>query len=317
MRVIFMGTPQFAAGVLDGILNSKHTVTAVITQPDRINARGNKSVPCAVKTLADAQNLPIFQFERIGTELGAIRAISKHADIMVTAAYGQILPQSVLDATKHGVINAHASILPKYRGSSPVQWALINGEAETGITIMRIVLKVDAGDVLLTKKISLSDIENADECLARLTPIAADAIVEALDLIESGRAAFTPQDESQATTVRFLEKSDGLLDFSASALSVYNRVRGVFPWPGAFTPSPIGVLKFIKVAPVVNSIYDVVPTRAGTVIASSDIEGLIIKCGEGAVSVLTIQAENAKAMPIADFLRGKKIPVGTVLGEEI
>ena len=308
MRVIFLGTPEFAVRVLDAINNSGHEVCAVITQPDRINGRNKKTITGAVKSYAIEHGIKVFQFEKISIE-GEETLRSLNPDIMVTCAYGQILKQNILDICP--IINVHASLLPKYRGSSPVQWALINGEKEVGVTIMKTELGIDTGDMLLTESTVLKGDENSEEVLSVLSEIGARLIVKALDIIESGTAKWEKQDESKATHCKMLSKADGKIDFSESALRIKNFIRGMTPWPGAFTKTEKGILKILKADTAESSGGDI----NGEVVVSDPKKGLIVKCGEGYLDLKIIQNENGKAMDSKAYLLGHKISVGSVFGD--
>ncbi len=309
MRVIFLGTPEFALNVLKGIAKSKHTIVGVVTQTDKINARGNKVVFSKVKEFALENNYSVFQYKNISLE-GEQELRALNADIMVTAAYGQILRQNILDICKHGIINVHASLLPKYRGSSPVQWALINGEKTIGVSIMQTELGIDIGDVILSKEITLQGEENSAQALEILSNIGAQAVVEALNFIESGKATFTKQNNLEATHCRMLTKEDGLMDFSKKASELVNFIRGMTPWPSAYTESINGRIKILK---AVECDF-VGGSNFGEVVASDIKNGIIVKCGENYIKVLEIQGENSKAMDAKSYLLGKKLPVGSVLG---
>ncbi len=306
MRVIFLGTPAFAVGVLDRIARSSHEVVCVVTQPDRECGRGKKVSACPVKVYAEEHGIPTRQYEKINLCVEDLRAFD--ADIMVTCAYGQILRQQVLDLCKHGIINVHASLLPAYRGSSPVEWALINGEKEVGVTIMQTELGVDTGAMILQRSIKLDGTENAAETLEKLSVLGADLIVEALDLIEKGKAVFTPQDENKATKCRMFVKEDGKLSFEKSAAEVHNFIRGINPRPGAFVFSEQGRIKVLRALPIEYR----GGSKAGEIVEADPKKGLIVKCGEGYLKLLQIQGENAKPMSSEDYLRGKKLTVGKV-----
>ena len=308
MRVIFLGTPEFSVKVLDAINNSKHEVLAVVTQPDKINSRSNKVILGKVKEYAINNDLQVLQYANISKD-GIEDLINLHPDVMVTCAYGQILKQNVLDVCP--IINVHASLLPRYRGSSPVQWALINGEKEIGITIMKTELGVDTGDMILQRAITLDGDENADEALSKLSVLGSELIVEALNLMEKGEEKYIPQNESEATACKMLQKSDGVIDFSTSATQIKNFVRGMNPWPSAYTKCANGLLKVLK-AEVVDAVGG---EKAGEVVVSDHKNGLVVKCGQGYIKLITIQGENSKAMDAKAYLLGKKIPIGSVLGE--
>lgn len=309
MRVIFLGTPSFAAASLDKIISSRHEVVGVVTQPDRANSRrGNKIIFSPVKVLAEANNIPVFQYENVSKE-GEEELKSLDADIMVTAAYGQILRQNILDICRYGIINVHASLLPKYRGSSPVQWAIINGDERIGVTIMKTELGVDTGDMILKDSIVPDGTENSEEMLDKLSVIGGDLAVKALDLIEEGKAEYTKQDESLATHCRMLRKEDGLMDFDRDATDVVNFVRGMNPWPSAYIDTRYGVIK------VLRAVLSVGQGKAGEVIAASPKTGLIVACRTGAVELTRIKPDNGKEMDAKSYLAGHKIEVGSNIGE--
>lgn len=308
MKVIFLGTPDFAAKVLEGILASRHEVVGVVTQPDRINARGKKITASPVKELAIKNSLPLFQFANISKE-GEEELRALGADIMVTAAYGQILRENILELCPHGVINAHASLLPYYRGSSPVQWAVVNGERTLGVTIMQTERGVDCGDMLMKSSIELTGEENSEEALSKLAEIGAPLTVRALDEIESGTAVWEKQDNSKATYCRMLKREDGKLDFHKSADGIVNFVRGMNPWPGAFTDSEFGVLKITRARKAEGF------GRAGEIISSDPKKGLIVACGDGCVEILRVKAEGGKEMEAKAFLLGHRLKEGSILGE--
>ena len=308
MKVIFLGTPVFALNCLKEIRNSAHTVAAVVTQPDKVNARGNKIVVGPVKAYALENGIPVFQFNNISKE-GEDVLRSFNADIMVTAAYGQILKQNILGLCPEGVINVHASLLPAYRGASPVQRALINGEKEIGVSIMKTELGVDTGAVCLTDSIPTCGLENSDDALEKLSFIGGKLLVRALDEIEKKEAHFIPQDEKYASYSGMFKKEDGKIDFSKTSEEVYNFVRGINPSPGAFTHSENGVLKILKVEPCQGE------GKVGEILVADPKKGLEVACGEGSVRILRLKPENGKEMDAKAYLAGKKLTVGSVLGE--
>lgn len=307
MKVVFLGTPSFAVPVLDAICNSKHKVLAVVTQPDRKSGRHMTVTYSPVKELALEKKLPVYQPENISKELeDTLRSLKP--DCMVTAAYGQILKQNILDICP--IYNVHASILPKYRGSSPVQWALINGDEEVGVTIMKTELGIDTGDILNIKATKLNGNENAEETLEILSKLGSTAIIEALDALENGTAVFTKQDDSKATHCKMLDKEDGLLDFSDTALNIYNKMRGLNPWPSTFTYLNGSRLKVMK-AEIIDYPAEVEP---GTVVVANYKEGIIVKTKDKCLRLIEIQPENGKKMLSTQYLLGKKVEEGTILG---
>lgn len=307
MRVIFLGTPAFAAAVLKAVYASRHKVAAVVTQPDKANSRGNKVVATPVKAAAEELGLPVYGFEKISRDGVAILS-SLGADIMVTAAYGQILSREILALCPHGVINAHGSILPKYRGASPIQCAILEGETELGVSVMKTEYEVDSGGVILTKKIILEGHENCAEATELLAGVAAEGIVEALDLIEDGKAVFTKQNHAEATFCKKISKEDGKIDFSLGATEIINRIRAYTPWPSAYTTTPYGCLKILRAVSIEGNYAG----KAGEIVVI-DKNGITIKCGKGAIKPTEVQAEGARAMDIASFLRGHALTIGTVL----
>ena len=305
MRLIFLGTPDFAVPSLKKIAESNHEIIAVVTQPDRPRNRGVMS-PSPVKETALELGLKVLPYERISRE-GVEDIKNLNPDIMVTCAFGQILSRELLAIPKYGVINEHASLLPKYRGSSPIQWCVINGEKETGVTIMKTAYEVDSGDILFADKTFIGEDETAGELFDRLSILAADSIIKALDLIENGKANFAPQNHNEATFCKMLTKADGLIDWSKSAQQIKDFVRGMNPWPCAYTKLDGMVYKMHKVSVQNNNFSG----NAGQIVMA-DKNGLIVACGDGAISIDIIQAPNCKKMSAKDYLLGHKLQVGSI-----
>lgn len=306
MRILFLGTPDFAVAALERIVGTDNEVVGVVTQPDRKRNRGEVSF-CPVKQFAVEKGIKVYQYESIRKEgVEDIKAINP--DIMITCAFGQIISQEILDIPKYGVINIHASLLPKYRGSSPIQWCLVNGESKTGVTIMRTALAVDSGDILLQKEIDILPEENAGELFDRLAVLGGQAIVEALKIIADGRAVYTPQQESQATHYPMISKEDGKIDWSKSAREVFNKMRGFTPWPSAFTTLDGKLFKILKCV-VSDKIFD---GKEGQVFVEE--RKAYVVCGNGTVELKEVQLEGKKAMPVSDFLLSGKLKTGVVLG---
>ena len=306
MRILFLGTPDFAVAALERIVGTDNEVVGVVTQPDRKRNRGEVSF-CPVKQFAVEKGIKVYQYESIRKEgVEDIKAINP--DIMITCAFGQIISQEILDIPKYGVINIHASLLPKYRGSSPIQWCLVNGESKTGVTIMRTALAVDSGDILLQKEIDILPEENAGELFDRLAVLGGQAIVEALEIIADGRAVYTPQQESQATHYPMISKEDGKIDWSKSAREVFNKMRGFTPWPSAFTTLDGKLFKILKCM-VSDKIFD---GKEGQVFVEE--RKAYVVCGNGTVELKEVQLEGKKAMPVSDFLLSGKLKTGVVLG---
>ena len=305
MRILFLGTPDFAVAALERIVGTDNEVVGVVTQPDRKRNRGEVSF-CPVKQFAVEKGIKVYQYESIRKEgVEDIKAINP--DIMITCAFGQIISQEILDIPKYGVINIHASLLPKYRGSSPIQWCLVNGESKTGVTIMRTALAVDSGDILLQKEIDILPEENAGELFDRLAVLGGEAIVEALEIIKDGKAVYTPQDESKATHYPMISKEDGKIDWSKSAREVFNKMRGFTPWPSAFTTLDGKLFKILKCV-VSDKIFD---GKEGQVFVEE--RKAYVVCGNGTVELKEVQLEGKKAMPVSDFLLSGKLKTGVVL----
>ncbi len=301
MKVIFLGTGEFSATVLEGVLASRHTVAAAVCQPDKVNARNGKIKPSPVSVLAEKNGIPLFKFEKISEGVGELKRFS--ADIMLTAAYGQMLSEEVLELTPHGVINTHASLLPKYRGASPIQSAIEAGEKISGVTIMRTVKKMDAGDIVLQRTVDISGM-NSEECFSVMAKVAAAAVTEALDAIEDGTAEFVPQNEAEASYCKKLKKSDGAVDFNESAHVILNKIRAYYGFPGSYFYYGGKLIKILRAE------FCAAQGAPGEILTADPKKGLVIACGDGAVSVTSIQPEGGKAMPASDYLRGHRMAVG-------
>ena len=315
MKIVFMGTPDFSAVVLEK-LNSVYPVSAVVTGLDKPVGRGYNLAPSPLKVKAIELGIPVLQYAKVSREgLDDIRALKP--DVIVTAAFGQILSDAFLAIPKFAVLNVHASLLPKYRGSSPIQWSIINGDEKTGITIMKTVKAVDAGDVLLEKEIEIGKKETAGELFDRLAILGGEAIVEAISLVESGKATFTPQDESKVTHCSMINKGDGLVDFSKSAKEIDCFVRGMTPWPSAYTHIGEKTLKIfdvekVELSDLEKSNVQFENAKFGEVVLADKNHGLIVKVADGFIRLHVIQLEGSKRMDDTQFLLGRKIDVGTV-----
>lgn len=315
MKIVFMGTPDFSAVVLEK-LNSVYPVSAVVTGLDKPVGRGYYLAPSPLKVKAIELGIPVLQYAKVSREgLDDIRALQP--DIIVTAAFGQILSDAFLAIPKFAVLNVHASLLPKYRGSSPIQWSIINGDEKTGITIMKTVKTVDAGDVLLEKETEIGKKETAGELFDRLAILGGEAIVEAISLVECGKATFTPQDESKVTHCSMINKGDGLVDFSKSAKEIDCFVRGMTPWPSAYTHIGEKALKIfdvekVELSDLQKSNDQFENAKFGEVVLADKNHGLIVKVADGFIRLHVIQLEGSKRMDDTQFLLGRKIDVGTI-----
>jgi len=311
VKLVFMGTPEFAVPSLRALAeDGRYDIVGVFTQPDRPAGRGNRLTACPVKQFALEKGLAVFQFEKIRQPEGVAQLKALAPDVMITAAFGQILTQKILDIPARGTVNVHASLLPKYRGSAPINWCILNGESEAGVTLMLTDIGIDTGDMIASAAVPVGELETAGELTARLSELGAKLLAEKLPEYLAGRLEPVPQDESKASYVPMLEKAMGEVDWTNPAPIIARQVRGFNPWPCAYTDMPGGRLKLYLARPV-EATSDVPP---GTVIASGPKEGLWVRCGEGALEILELQAPGGKRMTAKAYLAGKKIPVGTRLG---
>ena len=310
-RVVFMGTPEFAVPSLKVIADDgRYDIVGVITQPDRPAGRGNKLTACPVKQLALERGLPVYQFERIRRPEGVAQLKALEPDVVITAAFGQILTQELLDIPRFGTLNVHASLLPKHRGSAPINWCIIQGEGQSGVTIMKTDAGMDTGDMLRCAATPIGVLETAGELIGRLSVLGAQLLAETLPDYLEGKIEPVPQDPDQATYEPMLDKAMGEIDWNRPASEIACRVRGLNPWPCAYTDMKDGRLK-LYLARAVAWDTDAAP---GTVVKSSPKEGLFVRCGEGALEVLELQAPGGKRMAAKAYLMGKGIEVGTILG---
>ena len=297
MRVVFMGTPPIAATCLEKIIADGFEVVGVYTQPDRPKNRGMKLTYSAVKEVALAHDLPIFQPENFREDETVEQLRRLQPDVVAVVAYGQILPQRVLDVPARGCINIHASLLPKYRGSAPYQWAVLDGLAETGVSAQYMAAKMDAGDVIGVAKTPIGENETAGQLLDRLAVLGADLLRDTLRQVESGTAVATKQDEAAVTYAPMLDKSMCPIDFTKSARQIHNQVRGLHPWPVATME-----LKGQRFKVHETRVLD----RSGKPgeILELNKQGLVIACGDGAIEIRQLQAEGGKRMAAPDYFRG-------------
>ena len=297
MRVVFMGTPDIAATCLKQILADGFDVVGVYTQPDRPKGRGMKLVASPVKEVAAINGIPVFQPENFKSEEAVRQLRELEPDICAVVAYGQLLPKSVLDVPARGCINIHASVLPKYRGSAPYQWAVLDGLRETGVTAMYLCRKMDAGDIIDVSKTPIGPDETAGELLGRLAVLGADLLSKTLSRFEAGEVAATPQNEAEVSYAPMLDKSMCPIDWNNTAQRVHDHVRGLHPWPVA-TAELAGTKFKIHATAVVEG--SGVP---GTILGLTKT-GLRVACGQGAVEIRSLQAEGGKRMAAPDYFRG-------------
>ncbi len=317
-----MGTPDFARSALEKILDAGHEVVLVVTQPDKPKGRSGQLQVSDVKACALERDLPVFQPDRIRLPENIAKLREYPADIYVVAAFGQILPQEVLDIPRSGCVNIHASLLPRYRGAAPIQQAIIDGERQTGVTIMQMAAGMDTGDILLQRAIPISDDETGGSLFDKLSDLGGELITEALPLIEKGELTPIPQDEELATKCGKLSKDMGRINFLKDASSIRNLVRGLNPWPSAYTYLDKKMLKVWKAKALTEEEFELIagaegaePDKslpAGAVVLTTRKE-IIVRTGKGYLSILELQLEGKKRMSTSDFLLGYKVPNGTVL----
>jgi len=303
-----MGTPEFAVPALRALHENGQDVALVVTQPDRPKGRGRKVIPPPVKEVAVSFGYEINQPASIRTDEFANHMAKYKPDIIVVVAYGHIIPKNILAIPKIATINIHASLLPKYRGPAPIQWAIINGEKETGVTIILMDEGLDTGDILLSSKVEIFPDDTSGTLHDRLSALGADLLIQTIKSFETGNINPIPQDHTQATYAHILKKNDGRMNWEMPAQTLEAFIRGMTPWPGAFTFHGNKRLKIFKAIAI---IIDTVETP-GTVIKRFPDE-LCVATGKGVLSLIKIQSESGKRLLIKDFLRGYKIPPGTVL----
>ena len=304
MKIVFMGTPQAAVPSLERILRDGHDVVAVYTQPDRPSGRGNKIVYSPVKQCAMEHSLPVLQPTKLKTD-DALKTFQSHdADVAVVVAYGRILPEGFLGAYPRGAINVHFSLLPKYRGAAPVNWAIVNGEAETGITTMQMDTGLDTGDILLQKATEIGDEETAVDLMTRLSQLGAELLSETLTKLNELKPQ--PQDHSRATLAPIMKREDGLTDWLMPASEIANRVRGFQPFPTAFTSYGDAKVTIWKAR-----VEDITVDFAAGQIIDAKGDNLIVACGGGtSLRIFEIQPEGKRRMTTRDFLNGCSIKAG-------
>jgi methionyl-tRNA formyltransferase len=311
MVVVFFGTPQFAVPTLRRLLDSTHSVAGVITQPDRPRGRGQKITHAPVKALALERGIPVYQPDRLKPAEVADTLRAWRADLGVVAAYGRIIPEHLLTIPLFGMINVHASLLPKYRGAAPVHRAVINGDSQTGVTIMRVVKELDAGGMFAKVTRPIGPDETSDVVETALADVGAELLITVVEQLASGTAREEPQDETQATYAPRLTKEEGLIDWTRSASDINNRVRGLYPWPHAYT--------FFKgtrliVLRSVVAVAGASVTSPGTILRATS-DAIHVATGDGALAILDVQPEGRRAMRAHDFLLGHRLATGETFAD--
>ena len=309
LRLVFLGTPAFAVPTLDRIVGAGHTVTAVVTQPDRPRGRGQQLAPPPVKVAALRLGLPVYQPERVRRSEAVEYLRAQGAEAMVVVGYGQIIPQAAIDLAPLGIINVHGSLLPKYRGAAPIQWAILNGETRTGVTTMRIDAGLDTGAMLLKAETAIGPDEDAASLGGRLAEMGARLLVETLEGLGAGTIIAEAQDPAQATYAPLLKKEDGRIDWTRPAAAIHNQVRGLQPSPGAYTRFRGQTLHVRRARVAVSAMA--AGARPGTV---ASVKPLVAICGKGALELIEVQSEGRKRVSAADFANGCRLAENELLG---
>lgn len=312
MRIVFMGTPDFAVPALKALVEAGHQVQGVFTQPDKPKNRGMRLQPPPVKEYSLSAGLPVYQPAKMrdGEALGILRELNP--DLIAVAAYGKILPVDILELPRLGCVNVHSSLLPKYRGAAPINWAILNGEDETGITIMYMAEGMDTGDILAQAKTPIGIEEDARQLFGRLAEMGAELLVETVAALEAGTVKPVPQDESRATRAPMLSRELSPMDWTRTARQLHDQVRGLCPWPAA-----TAVLDGIRCKILRTAISGETTAKAAGTVLQADKKGLRAACGDGGVlEILELQPDGKKAMAAPAFLLGHPIPVGTILTKQ-
>lgn len=309
MHIVYMGTPQFAVPTLQKLIAEGHEIDLVVTQPDRRGNRG-KVIYSPVKACALVHGIDVAQPFSIKNDPEFVDLLKQiNPELIVVAAFGQILPQSVLDIPIHGCINVHGSLLPEYRGAAPMQYAILDGKTETGVTIMKMEASLDTGDMISSAKTEI-DRKDIVELSEELAELGANLAAEAVKQIERGQETYTKQDDSLSSYAHMISKEDGYTDFDASAVSIDNKIRAFKAWPGTYTTVGDKMLKIFEAVPT-KDVDDEAPY--GTVI-EVDRDSFVVRCADGALKIYEVQLQGKKRMPVADFIRGFSLDVGMRLG---
>lgn len=309
MRIVFMGTPEFAVPSLKALVEAGYEVCGVFTQPDKPKNRGMKLQATPIKEYALSVGLPVYQPVKMrdGEALAILRELKP--DLIAVAAYGKILPADILETPSLGCINVHSSLLPKYRGAAPINWAILNGEDETGVTIQRMAEGIDTGDILSQARTAIGIHENAAQLLARLAQIGAELLVETVRELEKGSARPTPQDESRSSHAPMLSKELSPMDWGKTARQLHDQVRGLYPWPSA-----VAVLDGIRCKVLRTSLLEEETHQQPGTVLQADKKSLRVACGDGRVlEILELQPDGKKVMAATAFLMGHPIQIGTVI----
>lgn len=309
MRVVFLGSGAFAIPSFEALIDAGHDVVALVTQPDREKGRGRSLAPPPLKPVAEARGIPVHQPRRVREPAALERLRALAPELQVVVAYGQILPRSVIEVPPRGTVNVHGSLLPKYRGAAPIQWAIVNGERETGVTTMLIDEGLDTGPTLLSRSLPIGAEETAADLEPRLARLGAEVLVETLNGLGAGTLQPVPQDHARATLAPIIKKEDGRIDWSQPADVLARRVRGFHPWPGTFATWRGQPLKVLRARPEAGA------TATPGEIVETGRDGLLVACGQGTrLRLLEVQPESRRAMSAADFAAGARLAPGARFG---
>lgn len=309
MKILFMGTPDFAAVVLDRLARSEHEIVGAVSQPDKPKGRGHKLVPTDVKLKAQEYNIPVYQPETLKNNamLGLLRELDP--EMIVVAAYGKILPEYVIDYPKYGCFNVHPSLLPKYRGAAPIQWAVLNGDEKTGIAVMKMDKGLDTGDIVLMEEREIGEYETSGELFDRLAVDNSELLIKAIAMVENGTATYTKQDDSKHTYAPMYDKSISPIDWNRTNAEISKHICGLNPYPLATTTYE-GVT--LKVADAVKTDGEGNP---GEILSLDKGKGLKVACGKGALYLKNVQFAGSKRMNVEDYARGHELKIGVILGK--
>jgi methionyl-tRNA formyltransferase len=310
MRIVFMGTPEFAVPSLEALLKSDDRVVGIVTQPDRPRGRGQRLSPSPVKVIAQRQNIPLLQPTKMKDPSFMAELSGWKPDVIAVAAFGRILPPTILSLPSRGCINVHGSLLPKYRGAGPIQWALINGETETGITTMLMDEGMDTGAMLLQATMAIGPDDTAGSLSSRLADLGGRLLVKTLAQLKAGTLTPRPQDHGQATLAPLLKKEDGAVNWTMSATSIANRIRGLTPWPGAYT-----FLKTDRWTIARSVALDEATTLAPGQIIALTKDAIHVATGKGVLAIRELQPANGRRMPVAQYLAGHPLQTGMQLSQ--
>lgn len=312
MNIVFMGTPAFAVPSLEMLLAEGYSIAVVVTQPDRPQGRKKVLTPTPVKEAALRHGIPVLQPQRLRSPEAVAELAEYKPDLIITAAYGQILPKSVLDMPALGCLNVHGSLLPAYRGGAPIQRSIINGESVTGITLMYMAEGLDTGDMIAKAEVPIQDDDTAGTLFEKLSTVGAELLLRELPRLLHGKIEAEPQDESKATYAPNLTRDDEKIDWSRTSREIYNQIRGLVPYSGGFTLWNEDVFKVWAAANPDSVQASSSEAQPGTVLKLDD-KGIVVKTGDGTLTLLTVQPSGKKAMDAAQFVRGTSLTVGTVL----